>query len=86
MSFREFHLHTSSASAAFPSGTLVGMGHYANAWVASAAEYLAFLAAVVVGGLSRQSRKERKWALGRQFTAFAVAHSTATNVYSIINN
>ncbi|MXQ85870.1 hypothetical protein E5288_WYG010299 [Bos mutus] len=47
MSFREFHLHTSSASAAFPSGTLVGMGHYANAWVASAAEYLAFLAAVV---------------------------------------
>ena len=64
----------------------MGMGHHANAWVASVAEYLVFLAAVVVGGLSRQSRKERKWALGRQFTASAMAHSTATNVYSIMNN
>lgn len=64
----------------------MGMGHYANAWVATEAEYLAFSASVVVGGLSRESRKERKRALGRQFTASSMAHSTATNFYSIVNN
>ena len=52
ISFPEFHLHTFSSSMAFPSGALVGMGCYANAWVASKAEYLAFLASMLVGGLS----------------------------------